>query len=125
MSATPNSQAIQVMNGLIQAAQQFMQSYNQLVTLQQQWTDNNVGATLALLTTAALNADGTIGANDGSPNSAHPISPTAYPSALRAVTATQVSQAKTILDGFVTYINGQAVTTQVGAHAILNAMVGG
>jgi len=122
MSTTPQTQAAQVANGLIQAAQQLMQVYQQMVTLDAQWTDQNVATILAAMATAAQNADGSIGANDGTPNAAHPIT-----SALlsRAVSSTQIAQLKTILDGVVAYVGGQAVTTQAVARAILNVAVGG
>jgi hypothetical protein len=122
MASTPQTQAVQVANGLIGAAQQFMSIYAQLVTLQQQWTDNAVATTLSLMATAALNSDGSLGAADGSPNVAHPMTNVGLS---RAISSTQVTQIKTILDGFVTYINGSAVTTQASARPILNVAVGG
>ena|SRR5258708_904174 len=125
MSITPNSQAIQVANQLMSLSQQLLSVYQQMVTLDAAWTDDAVATTVAALTTTALNADGTPGAADGAPNVAHPISLTTYPGLSRAVSSNQIGQAKTIMDGIVAYVGGQAVTTQAGARAILNAVTGG
>jgi hypothetical protein len=123
--ANPQTQSIQVVNGLIMLAQQLMGLYSQLEMLDAQWTDQNVATTIAAMTTAALNADGSIGANDGTPNSAHPLSPVAYPMLMRSMSSTQIGQLKSTLDAVVTYINGGAVSANPGARAILNGAVGG
>jgi hypothetical protein len=119
---TPQTQAVQVANGLIICAQQFMNLYQQMVALDAQWTDQGVATILAAMSTSAQNADGSIGTADGSPNVAHPITSTLLS---RAISSNQIGQMKTVLDGLVTYINGSAVTTQAGARAILNVAVGG
>lgn len=125
MAATPQSQAIQTANQLMAMSQQLLQIYQQMVVLDGVWTDDNVATTIAAMTTTTLNADGSPGAADGSPNSAHPISTTVYPTVSRAVSSTQLAQAKTIMDGIVNYVGGQAVSTQAGARAILNSVTGG
>lgn len=122
MSTTPQTQAIQVANALIGAAQQLMSVYQQMVVLDAQWTDQGVAAIIAALATAAQNTDGSIGTPDGSPNVAHPITSTLLG---RAISSNQIGQIKTIMDGIVNYVNGQAVLTQAGARAILNVAVGG
>jgi hypothetical protein len=125
MTATPNSQAIQVANQLMSLSQQLISVYQQMLTLDAAWSDDAIAATLAAMTTTALNTDGTPGAVDGAPSATHPISLTVYPTLSRAVTSTQLGQAKTIMDGIVAYVGGSAVTTQVGARAILNIVSGG
>jgi hypothetical protein len=125
MSATPQSQAIQVANQLMSLSQQLLQIYQQMLVLDAAWTDDVVATTIAAMTTTVLNADGSLGAADGAPNVAHPISLTVYPTLSRAASSNQIAQAKTIMDGIVSYVGGQAVTTQVGARAILNAVSGG
>lgn len=122
MGTTPQTQAIQVANGLISAAQQLMAVYALMQQLDAQWTDQNVATIVAALATAVENADGSIGTADASPNVAHPITSVLLS---RAISSTQIGQLKTILDGIVTYVNGGAVTTQAGARAILNVAVGG
>lgn len=104
---------------------QLMALYQEMVILDAAWTDHGDAAALAAMGTTALNADGTVGVADGTPNIAHPISLTLYPGFTRAVSSTQISQAKTIMDGLVSYINGTAVATQAGSRAILNAVIGG
>jgi hypothetical protein len=125
MAATLQSQAIDATNSGINAAQTLMTLYVQLVHVQNVWQDMNVGQTLTAMNTVALNADGSMGAADASPNANHPIDTTKYPTLSRSLSSTQIAQIKTILDGVVSYINGTAVTTQPGARAILNAAIGG
>lgn len=122
---TPQTQAIQVANQLIGAAQQVMSIYTLLSTLQGEWTDQGTANIVAALQTAALNTDGSLGAPDGAPNVNHPIDPRIYPVINRAISSNQVVQMKSILDGIVSYINGQALAAQPGARAILNVAVGG
>lgn len=125
MTTTPNTQAIQVANQLMSLSQQLIGIYQQMVVLDAAWSDDSVATTIAAMTTTALNSDGTLGTADGSPNVAHPISLTAYPTLSRAVSSNQLGQAKTIMDGIVAYVGGSAVSTQAGARAILNAVSGG
>ena len=125
MPATQNSQVIQDANALLSLCQQFMALYQNMVAFDAVWTDHGAATALAAMGTTALNADGTIGAVDSTPNTAHPINITLYPGFTRAVSSTQIAQAKTIMDGVVAYVNGQAVSTQVGARAILNSVIGG
>lgn len=125
MAATPQTQAIQVANSLISISSQLISLYQQMVALDAAWTDQGVATTIAAMGTVALAADGTTGAADGAPNVAHPLDPTKYPTLTRALSSTQIGQLKTICDGLVSYVGGQAVSTQAGARAILNSAVGG
>lgn len=125
MPATSQSQAIAVANQIMSLSQQLLGIYQQMVVLDAAWSDDAVATTIAAMATTALNADGSAGAADGSPNVAHPINLTTYPGLSRMVSSNQIAQAKTIMDGIVNYVGGQAVTTQAGARAILNAVTGG
>lgn len=125
MAATQQSQAIGVANQLITIAGQLLSIYQQMVILDAAWSDDGVATVLANLGTVGLNADGSLGTVDATPNVAHPINPSLYPTLQRAISSNQIAQVKTILDGVVNYVGGQAVTTQVGARGILNAAVGG
>jgi len=123
---SPQSQAIYVANKLLSMAAQVMDLHNDIRELDLQWTDDNVANTLSNLHTVPVNLDGSLGTvNDGIIDPTHPINPTVYPTLSRPVSATQLGQVKTILDGLFAYIEGQAVATQVGAHAILNAVLNG
>lgn len=125
MFGTPSSQAIQTANQLISLSQQLLAIYQQMLVIDAAWTDDTVATTVAAMSTTTLNADGSIGTADSTPNVAHPMSLTVYPTLSRAISSNQLGQAKTILDGIVNYVGGTAVTTQVGARAILNAVTGG
>src|SRR5690349_4267921 len=65
MASTPQTQAVQVANGLIAAANTLMQLYQTINALDAQWTDDGVAATLAAMQTMALNTDGSLGSADG------------------------------------------------------------
>ncbi len=125
MAATNQSQAIQVANAYFAAASDLMAAYQRVVALGQQWTDESVANTLNALSTAALNADGTLGTADGTPNNTHPIDTRIYTALQHAVSANQIASVKTVEDAFVTLINGSAVSAQVGARGILNSVIGG
>jgi hypothetical protein len=126
MTTSPNSQAIQTVNGLISGAQSLMNIYNSQVIIDAQWSDNGVATYIAAMTTAPLNVDGSQSANaDISANTSHPILGSAYPQLSRPLTSIQITQLKTILDAIVTLVNGSAVTAQTGARGILNFAVGG
>jgi hypothetical protein len=77
------------------------------------------------MSTVKVNADGSLGTADATPNANNPIDPAKYPGMTRAMSSTQITQMKTVLDGIVSYINGQALAANPGARAILNAAVGG
>jgi hypothetical protein len=125
MAATPQTQAIQVANTLFGLAAQLMSIYTQMEALDAAWTDNALAAVIANMGTVVQNADGSIGAADGSPNVAHPLNPATYPSLQRCLSSNQIASIKTILDNVVTYVNGSAVSATASARAILNSSVGG
>jgi len=125
MAAGPGSQAIQISQQLMSASSTLMQLYTLIVTMDAQWTDQGVANSISSMATVTLNPDGSAGAADGTPNPNHPISPTVYPSLGRLISANEIEQVKTIIDGVVAYINGQAVAAQPGARAILNVAIGG
>jgi hypothetical protein len=125
-SQSPQSQAIDVANGLLSISQQVLSIYGQLKELAAEWTDENVANTLSQLNTVAVNLDGSLATvNDTNITTTHPINPVQYPTLTRPVSVLQLTQAKTILDGLIAYIEGGAVTTQPGARAILHAVTGG
>jgi hypothetical protein len=125
MSGTLNSQGVKTANTILQLSQQMMSIYSQIVSMDAAWTDTGAATVIAAMATTAVNADGSSGASDGAPNVAHPINTVIYPQLTQSVSSTQLAQAKTILDGVRSYIEGQAVSTQIGARAILNAVING
>lgn len=124
MPATAQTQAVQIANLLILLAQQQLSIYQQMVILDAAWTDDNAANIIAALATAPQNPDGSLGTADGSANAAHPID-TRVVGLSRALTSTQIGQLKTIMDGIVAYVGGQAVSTQASARPILNVATGG
>lgn len=125
MAATPQTQAIATANSLIALSQQLISLYQAMVILDAQWTDQAAATTLAAMGTVAQNADGSLGAADGTATVTHPLDPTKYPGLSRSISSNQIGQLKTILDGVVNYVGGSAVATQASARPILNVAVGG
>lgn len=125
MSATPQTQTIQTANSLISLAGQLLSIYQQMVIIDAAWTDNGEANILNALGTVTLAPDGSTGSADATPNVAHPISPTLFPSLSRSLSANQITSIKTVLDSIVTLVNGSAVSAQAGARGILNSAVGG
>jgi hypothetical protein len=121
MAMNPQTQAIGTANQLISLAVQLMAIYQQMVVIDAAWTDNSMANTMNALATAVLNADGSVGAVDGTPNTAHPITNI---SLQRSMSATQITQLKTVLDNIVTYVNGGAVSATASARGILNSASG-
>lgn len=122
---TPSSETIAVANSYIVIAAELMVIYATLKDLSSRAIDNNVAGFLSQMQTVAIKQDGTLAATlDQSPNPANPISTTVYPTLSRPVSMNQLVQLKTILDGIVNYIEGQPVSTQIGAHAIIHAVIG-
>jgi hypothetical protein len=126
MSVNPQTQSIAIANQLISLAGQFLSIYQQMVILDAAWSDNGVANIINALGTVALNTDGSLGTTpDGTPVVTHPINPTLYPNLIRSLSATQITQLKTILDNIVTYVNGSAVSATASARGILNSASGG
>jgi hypothetical protein len=124
MAATPQSQAIGIANQLISMAQVLNDLYQTVTILNQQWTDDAVANTLNAMGTVAQNADGSLGAADATPNPAHPLNLTTYPTLYRAVSANQIASLLTILQNILTYVNGSAVSATGGVRANLNNVTG-
>jgi hypothetical protein len=121
---TPQTQAIQTANTLIEAAQLSMQLYTLMNTVDQQWNDLPIANTISKFATVALNPDGSLGTPDTTPNTNNPIDISKYQME-RAISSFQLSQIKTVMDSFVAMINGQAVSANAGTRAILAVAVGG
>lgn len=124
MASTPQTQALNVANTLVSIAQQLISVYGQMDVLDAAWTDNAIATVLGTLGTIALNPDGSLGAQDSTPNPNHSLNPNLYPTLTRALSSTQLTQIKSICDAVVSLLNGNAVTAQGGARAILNQAVG-
>jgi len=126
MTATTQTQAIQYANTLISDAAQLLSLYQNIKANAQQFTDLNIGGVLNSFSTTAMNADGSVGTADGSPNVAHPIDPRVYTGLTRAVSANQVNAMINTLNFVVTFVECTgAVAQQSGIRANLATMSGG
>lgn len=128
MSATPQTQAIQLAGQIMQVGASLLNLMQQVQAIDAAWNDNGVANILNGLGTVTLLADGSAGAADSTPNVAHPISPTLFPALGRLISANQITSIKTVIDNLPTWINnGAAVaaTGTAGQRAILNSATGG
>lgn len=126
MSATPQSQAIQVANTYFGLVQQLVTLYQQIKVAKQQWGDDGVANVVAALQTAPLSADGTLGVADGSPNVAHPVDTRIYTTLNRAISANQLNAVVSMLDNIPTFVDSVAAVPQMGGvRAILNSACNG
>ena len=117
---SPNTQALSVVNMLTNNAQAIMGVVNNMDLIDQLWVDQTTATYVSKMSTVTINADGTLGPQDQTPVSTNPIVTLAHP-----LSSLQINQIKSILDAIVSLVNGNAVSAQGGARAILNAAVGG
>ncbi len=123
--ATEQTQAIQNANAIISLAGQLLTLSQQITSASNAWTDDSTANVLNAMGTVTLNADGTLGAADGSPNVAHPLNLALYPALSRALSANQIAALLTILNNIPTYVAGSAVSATAGVRGILDQAVGG
>ena len=119
--ANNQTHVINVANELIALGQQLKAIYDSYNIVALQWNDDTIATLLNNQTTGSVNADGSVGAADGSPNVTHPITNAQL---LKALSANQITSVKTILDGFKQMVDGSAVSANGAARAILSATVG-
>lgn len=124
-TGTPQSQAIFIANSLLGIAAQIMSIYDQIGLLGEQWTDQNVAATLAKFSTVGETTDGGIGPPDPTPVGDHMIDLEIYPGLTRAVSSLEITQIKSTIDDIRSYIDGADLAPNPGARAILNTATGG
>ena len=125
MVATQQMQAIANANQVMGLAGQLLSLYNQVLTVNANWQDDNSLAVMNAMGTAKLNTDGTIGASDTAPVSGNPLDPTKYPTLSHAASVSQITSALTQLNNIVNYINGQALAATPGVRTVLNTVSGG
>lgn len=125
MTATPQTQAITIVNQLISITQQLYSLSQDIGQINNRWATNGVATTLSAFATVSLNADGSLGTADATSNVAHPFSPVVYPSVNRAISSNQTAQLLTVLNSFVNFCNGSAIASSVGTPGILASVIGG
>jgi hypothetical protein len=123
--ATQQTQAIQNVNTIISLAQQLLALSTSITSINNAWQDDGTANVINAMGTQALNTDGSLGAADGSPNNAHPMNLTTYPTLSRAISANQVASLLTVLNNIPVYVSGSSVSATAGVRGILNAATGG
>jgi hypothetical protein len=118
MVQTPQSQAIGNINGITSLVNNqiwpLWQSINGFLALM---TGQGTAAKIATLQTCPLNSDGSVSVTpDGSPNTAHPLNPVAYPALTRTITPAQIAAMVSAL--------GSIQANLAGAGAAMEPFVG-
>lgn len=88
-------------------------AYNSVVPLGNLW---------GVLSTTALNADGSLGTADGSPVSGHYVDSRVYPSMSRVVKNTDLSNALQVLTEFGTFCSGADTASDGARPAFIDAV---
>lgn len=116
MSATLQSQTIQVINNLVFAANQLIAAKALIDQVSASFTQLTMGNVLTALATAPVNADGSLGTADTSPNPAHDIDPRVFASLSvplgRPLTSGEVTSLLTGLQGVSLYLTGASAAAQ-------------
>ena len=125
--STQQSQAIQNANTIISLSQQVMGLYVAITQANNAWNDDGSLTVIQALATCALNADGSLGTADGTPNNAHPIDirVAANSGLSRAASENTIASCLTQLNNIVSFINGNAVAATPGVRSLLNQVTGG
>jgi len=111
MAATQQSAGVNGANLLYNAVQQLRllrSAVNEFVT---QYNDNSWGTVWAAFATAAVNADGSLGQADASPNAAHPIDTRIISGLQSDRSVNDMTSAVTALEAFQSFLTGAAVAT--------------
>lgn len=127
MAATLKSQAIDIANRLISAAQTLASVKDQIDLANAQWTALTLKGVLDAFPTAAMNADGGMGASDTNPVAGHPIDVTAAGTGnlSRSISANDLTALSTLLGAVSKLLAGEAVTQQGQSPGLLAKLVGG
>lgn len=119
MATTQQSAAVNGLNGVFNLAQQMISLRAQVNDFILKYNDNSWSTVWSNLATAALNADGSLGTADGSPNTSHPIN-TGLVSGLQSdQSATNYINLVALLEAFQSFLTNQAVATS-NRNAILD-----
>lgn len=105
--STPQTQAVGLVNSLISLVQTVTAEAGSIDDLSALWTSAAVANTVNAFATRALNADGSLGAADATPNNQHPIDPAVGVS--KALSANDIAGILTSLQGVRDVVNGKAV----------------
>ena len=119
MANTEQQTAINFAQSVLQLTGQLQSVRNQVAAMVIQYADIAPTTIWSNLATFAWNADGSAGAADGTPNTAHPISV----SALNRSEA-QLAAGVQLLADFQTFVAGGALTATSSRNATIDQLVG-
>lgn len=125
MSSTGNSQAIALANEMIALGQQLWNVQQQIQGAVQQFGQLTLATVFNAMATAAVAADGQLGAADISPNVAHVIDTRVYTQLSRVISANDLASLEGLLAAVDTLLKGGAVVQQGQAPQLLQKLVGG
>lgn len=129
MTATLQTQTIQIIDSLVMAANLFTAAKAAIDQVSATYTQETLGTVIAALATAPLAADGSLGTSDVSPNSAHPIDYRIYASLAipltRAISANDIGSLLTGLQAVSTMLAGGAASQQGQLPQLLAKVSGG
>ncbi len=109
--STKQDQAISAANqvvGLMQTFKGLRQAVNDFVT---QYNSEGYATVWQSFKTAPLNADGSLGTADNSPNTANPVDTRQYAALQKAVSATQLVNGVAMLEAFQAFLTNSSVST--------------
>lgn len=112
MADTKQTKAIAAANGIIGIAQQLSSLRSTINAFVAPYNSEGYSTVWNNLATAALNADGSLGTADASPNTSHPIDTrvAANQGLLKAVSATQLVNAVAMIEQLQNFFGNLAVT---------------
>jgi hypothetical protein len=122
--AIPLTQAIGILNAMVDAAATL---YTELETIQQlnsQWLNETLATEVAAMATCASLPDGSLGAADGTPNTAHLIDTRVYSTLKRALSEADYAALNTFFSAFINLMAGAAVTQQGQAPGLFARLAG-
>jgi hypothetical protein len=117
---TKKAAAITGANTLISIMSQFQSLRQQCADVVKAYNSEAWNSAWSAMATAAQNADGSLGAADGSPNTSHPIDTrvTDQTTLNRAATANQFIATVTFLNDFANFLGNQGVATSQRSQTI-------
>lgn len=123
MAITLQSQAIDVANDLMSIAQALVGLKQRIDQRSSEFTQLTLGTVFANLATAAVGADGSLGAADLLPNVAHVIDPRVVTTISRAISSNDLASLNTLLQAISTLLTGSAVTQQGQSPQLLAKLI--
>jgi len=123
--ALRQAQAIAYGQSLVALAQSLVSLRDTCKSLQVKKGNNSYDTTWAAMSTAPVNADGTIGTKDATPVITNPIiDPVNSPPTYLLPSKTQLANLEAVIDAYLVFLDGSGVTTQLNRNGNLDPVVG-